>query len=223
MTSPGGGPWVPPIQRILVRLSAILCLLSLAACFDRTPEPTVRAPPPPLETIVATTPVTPPPPPPRPARKPTPPSQQASLEQGVPPGDTATPAPQTSVNTEPLVQPEPEPAPMASLPPPVAPPAPVVSDVVTQLNGRNQSGVATLLGEPQGRDEAAPATIWRYVARDCELDVYFYLDLQAKEMRALHYEAKGNDAADRSQQCYAQLLADKRARLDTAGGSDRPR
>lgn len=191
-----------------------VCLLAVSACIDRTPEPTVRAPPPPLETVVAPAPPPTTPAPPRPARKPTPPTQ-ASLEGATPTGETPTAAPQTPVTSEPMAPPPTSPAEGT----PAAPPA----DVVTQLNGRTQAGVATLLGEPQARDEAAPATIWRYVARDCELDVYFYLDLNAKELRALHYEAKGNDAVDRPQQCYAQLVADRRARIDTAAGADRPR
>jgi hypothetical protein len=185
-------------------------LLSVNACADRTPEPTVRAPPPPLETVVAAASAPTVPPPPRPARKPAPPTQ-ASLETAAPAAEAASPAPTAPVNAEPMVAPQ------------AAPTAPPATDAVTQLTGRNQASVATLLGEPQGRDEAAPATIWRYVARDCELDVYFYLDLNAKELRALHYEVKGNDASDRPQQCYAQLVADRRARIDTAGGADRPR
>lgn len=192
-----------------------MCALAVSGCIDRTPEPTVRAPPPPLETVVAPAPVPATPPPPRPSRKPTPPTQ-ASLEPAAPAaGETPTAAPQTPVTSEPMALPATTPAEAA----PTAPPA----DTVTQLNGRNQAGVATLLGEPQARDEAAPATIWRYVARDCELDVYFYLDLNAKELRALHYEVKGNDAVDRPQQCYAQLVADRRTRIDTAGSADRSR
>lgn len=93
-----------------------------------------------------------------------------------------------------------------------------------RLIGLDQPEVADMLGEPESRAEAPPATIWRYAGAGCEVDVYFYLDLQSQAMRALHYEVRSHDQSERSQQrCYDALRSERRAHGDDASGSDRPR
>jgi hypothetical protein len=93
-----------------------------------------------------------------------------------------------------------------------------------RLIGLDQPQVADMLGEPESRAEAPPATIWRYAGAGCEVDVYFYLDLQSQAMRALHYEVRSHDPPERSQQrCYDALRSERRAHGDDASGSDRPR
>lgn len=93
-----------------------------------------------------------------------------------------------------------------------------------RLIGLDQPQVADMLGEPETRAEAPPATIWRYAGAGCEVDVYFYLDLQSQAMRALHYEVRSHDPPERSQQrCYDALRGERRAHGDNAGGPDRSR
>jgi hypothetical protein len=102
-----------------------------------------------------------------------------------------------------------------------APPAPATLD---KLTGLDQSQVAEILGEPETRAEAPPATIWRYGGTSCDLDVYFYLDLQSQTMRALHYEVRNHESFQRSaQRCYDALISERRAHAESAAGSDRPR
>jgi hypothetical protein len=114
---------------------------------------------------------------------------------------------------------------LARLPPPSgeqAEPPPTAGP--DQLIGLDQPHVAELLGEPQSRAEAPPATIWRYAGGDCEIDVYFYLDLQSQAMRALHYEVRSHDVPARSsQRCYDTLVSEQRTNADTAAGADRSR
>jgi hypothetical protein len=105
---------------------------------------------------------------------------------------------------------------------PSALPAPGTHGGFERLEGLDENAAAQLLGTPEQRAEAPPATIWRYISRDCELDVYFYLDLQTKEMRALHYEVRSHDGADRpDQQCYDQFVAQQRT--SAVSGADRSR
>lgn len=119
-------------------------------------------------------------------------------------------------------------------PPPRKPPVPSLARQppaapgehagLDRLIGLDQSQVAEVLGEPQSRADSPPATIWRYGDGDCEIDVYFYLDLQSQAMRALHYEVRSHDLPERSaQRCYNALLSERGPHADSAAGSDRPR
>jgi hypothetical protein len=114
---------------------------------------------------------------------------------------------------------KPAPTVLAALPPGKTPPG---ADGFGRLQGLDQTEAVSVLGEPQQRVEAPPAVLWRYAGRDCELDVYFYLDLQSREMRILHYEVRNNDASERSQQrCYGELVTARHA--GETGSADRPR
>ncbi|HXQ52720.1 MAG TPA: hypothetical protein VN802_16620 [Stellaceae bacterium] len=116
---------------------------------------------------------------------------------------------------------------VASLPAPEAvpvpePPPPVDGLGFARLQGLDQAETASILGEPLQRADAPPAQLWRYAGQDCELGVYFYLDLESRKMRVLHYEVRNTDGSDRSQQrCYDELVAARRA--EPEGSPDRPR
>jgi hypothetical protein len=115
------------------------------------------------------------------------------------------------------------PAALPTIPPAALPQPPASFD---RLNGLDPASTVEWLGEPRQRAESPPATIWRYITRDCELDVYFYLDLRTNQLRALHYElrSQNHDAADRPQQrCYEQLVAERGASAEPTVGADRPR
>jgi len=130
------------------------------------------------------------PPPPAPPRKPPVPSLVVL-------------APATPV---PIVTPDPEPL------PPVANPDGLV--------GLDQPQVEALLGAPEQRSEAAPARIWHYAGRNCELEVYFYLDLKSQVMRALHYEVKSNEPSDPTRgRCFADLIAKHEAGISPASAN----
>jgi hypothetical protein len=104
--------------------------------------------------------------------------------------------------------PPPPPAPVAAVIPP-APPAPHPDMPVDpeHIKGLDQDETLRWLGKPQQNLEAPPATVWHYVGQSCELDVYFYLDLQHKIMRALHYEVKSDDTSDRrNERCFQQFV-----------------
>lgn len=138
------------------------------------------------------------------------PAPQARIEA---PGDLPPPAP------HPAKKPPP-PRLIASLPPAASSPSPPAGP--DQLQGLDQDGAAALLGAPEQRVDSPPAVLWRYASRGCELDLYFYLDLQSREMRILHYEIRVTDGSERSQQrCYGDLIAARHT--DEARSADRPR
>ena len=129
-------------------------------------------------------------------------------------------------------------APGSAAPASVAPPGsrdatsslPVESTDPERLIGMSQNEAASLLGEPTQRAEAAPATVWRYAGPRCELDLYFYLDLQSQVLRVLHYEVKGDEPTDtRRGRCFEQFVAEHRDRNRASGavggeaGAYRPR
>jgi hypothetical protein len=77
-----------------------------------------------------------------------------------------------------------------------------------ELVGLDQPAATRLLGTAVERSEEPPATIWRYKTANCELDLFFYLDLRSGRMRTLHYAFKGDvtDSA-RRQNCLRALAA----------------
>lgn len=108
------------------------------------------------------------------------------------------------------------------LPEPTAPVAPASG--FDRLIGLDQPRLTALLGEPRQRAEAPPATIWRYLGQACELDVYFYFDLQSQAMRALHYEIRSHESREQpAQQCYDELVSQRRARAEPSAGTDSAR
>jgi hypothetical protein len=162
--------------------------------------------------------------PPPPPRKPPPPGTTLAR---VPPSAGEAEMPPAAAPVAPTPQPTALPAPaseqLTALPPPTAPAAPGAG-ALDRLIGLDQSHVAGILGSPRSRAESPPATIWRFAAANCDLDVYFYLDLQSQAMRALHYEVRSHDAPDQSaQRCYEALVNERRANAEPSAGSDSPR
>src|SRR5438132_7693490 len=159
----------------------------LASCAYYQPRPpattaSVEAPQPPSPKAML------PPPAPRPVRKPTPPS---------PPGSAASePAGEAAAMIEPESR--------AGAPGPTAAESPQVQELI----GLDQSAATRLFGTAVERSEEPPATIWRYKTANCELDLFFYLDLRSGRMRTLHYAFRG-DATDssRRQNCLRDLAA----------------
>lgn len=165
---------------------AVLCI-ALAAC-DNSPAP---GPPDAQRAASAETEATTPQPP-KPPRKPPVPPTPSEAES---PAETAPAAPPTeteAAKAEPIPQ-----------PPTLKP---------DSLIGLDQPATERLLGEPTERSEAAPATIWRYTGRSCQLEIYFYLDLKSQVMRALHYEVKTHEAAEPARsRCFADIVAEHEA------------
>jgi hypothetical protein len=89
-------------------------------------------------------------------------------------------------------------------------PTAVAFPQVQELIGLDQPAATRLLGTAVERSEEPPATIWRYKTANCELDLFFYLDLRSGRMRTLHYAFRG-DATDsaRRQNCLRDLAARK--------------
>ena len=161
----------------------VLCLALVAFTSGTAPPATEAQQVVPAETEATT------PPPPKPPRKPpvppaqTEPASPAEIAPSAPPTETA--------KVEPIQRPAPKP---------------------DTLIGLDQPATEALLGEPTERSEAAPATIWRYTGRSCQLEIYFYLDLKSQVMRALHYEVKTHEAAEPARsRCFADLLAEHEA------------
>lgn len=144
-------------------------------------------------------------PPPRPERKPSVPGAAPAETQSA-----EAPSPETApVETAPV-----ETAATEARPPQTAPTetASVEAANPDRLIGLDQAQTKALLGEPKVRTELSPATIWRYVGQNCELEVYFYLDLQSRVMRALQYEVRSHDSANPARnRCFAELVAERRA------------
>ncbi len=161
----------------------LLCVV-LAACAE-APAPVAPGP--------ASTPLaeaeTNPPQPPKPPRKP-----------------PVPPAPSTDAGPAAEIAPSAAPDEVAKAEPPPPSQAPLKLKA-ENLIGLDQPSTTALLGAPTERSEAPPATIWRYTGRSCQLEIYFYLDLKSRVMRALHYEVKPHEAAEPAgSQCFADLL-----------------
>jgi hypothetical protein len=188
---------------------ALVCLAVIAACAPTAPvEPAAVTPAPAAATASI--------PPPRPAHKPKP--VVAALPDPTPVPASVTPVP---ADTEAAAA-----ATEATPPPP--------SGTFERLQGLDQQDTLAILGEPLQRSDSPPALLWRYVSRDCELQVYFYLDLESREMRVLHYEITSHDGIERpGQSCYGELVTERESRNGSAradsvgiqpdGSADRPR
>ena len=176
----------------ILEMATFGAALGLASCALLS-DSGVETPPAPQATAEApAVDVTPAPsPPPRPAHKPAPPAPETGSAE---PTETGSTEPTEAGSAEPREAVDP-----------------------TRVIWLDQPGTADWLGEPSQRTEAPPATIWRYVSRDCEVDIYFYLDMQHRIMRALHYEVRSNDIVERGpQQCFQQLVDEHQRNSNSA-------
>jgi hypothetical protein len=143
---------------------------------------------------------------PHPARKPNPPSAIEGAESESPGSEDQ--APEAAGQTLAMIPPEgaqPGPGTAVAVPPRTTVSAPPQAK---ELIGLDQPAATRLLGTAAERAEEPPATVWRYKTANCELDLYFYLDLRSGRMRTLHYTFKGDatDAVGR-QSCLTELAA----------------
>jgi len=95
----------------------------------------------------------------------------------------------------------------ASLPPDDKPEMrlPVLNpDIVVGLD-REQT--ALLLGEPATVRAQPPATVWSYRAKGCALNVFFYPDVQTREMKALAYDVLAGEGEHARNACFAAIRA----------------
>lgn len=91
-------------------------------------------------------------------------------------------------------------------PKPPAPPLSPSLDPAT-LIGLNQAEVLAAFGEPKNRKDAAPAQVWQYAAGECEVELFFYLDLSDEQFHLLNYDTnQPNGGADAAQRCFDQVL-----------------
>lgn len=110
----------------------------------------------------------------------------------------------------PVPRPERKPA-----PPPLAlnEPTPAAPSLQA-LIGMAQPQTLERLGAPEAIGSQPPAKVWRYKAGNCELDLYFYLDLRSGQMRTLHYAFKGDaDDTAKQQRCLQAITAARNASL----------
>jgi hypothetical protein len=173
----------------------------LASCVANPPQPLAQSsavrpvPPQPVETVPRAS--------LRPAHKPAPPSPVESA------------APTTGEQTVAMAVPKPTggtPSPEAAAPAPALASPSVTSpgNSEIQLIGLDQPAATRLFGPATERSEQPPATVWRYKAVGCELELFFYLDLRSGRMRTLHYALKGDaNGAARQQDCLRSLLASR--------------
>jgi hypothetical protein len=65
----------------------------------------------------------------------------------------------------------------------VAPPAPVYT--ASELMGKSEAEVTSLMGAPARVEQRAASTVWVYQGNDCGLDVFFFLDMATSDERVL--------------------------------------
>ena len=103
--------------------------------------------------------------------------------------------------------------PTANVRPGVKPPSPPRKVDPKSLVGKNQGDVRDILGPPTTTQNAAPATIWRYTAQTCSLDVFFYMDLGTNTLRALTYDTNLTEAGtddEITSQCLGAIQSTNR-------------
>jgi len=105
------------------------------------------------------------------------------------------------------VPPPPPPSPPPPLPEKKPDAAAAASIDPKQLVGLGFRDTENLLGSPTKEEEKPPAKIWTYSNEECELDIFFYSDINTREFRALTYEIKDKQATGGSDdRCLARLL-----------------
>ncbi len=73
------------------------------------------------------------------------------------------------------------------------------------LVGLDEQAATRLLGPADQEIERPPAVVWRYKADSCELDLYFYLDVESGRMRTLRYTSKSSGPESRGA-CVTTIL-----------------
>jgi hypothetical protein len=132
------------------------------------------------------------------------------------PAVESLPSPPVVMATPPVPRPSRKPpAPPLRVPRPKATPPAAEDEAIepNRLIGLDENDTARRLGEPDQRTDASPATIWRYLTRDCQVDMYFYLDMQTAVRRALHFDVTSDYIDEgRSERCFKQIVDEHRRR-----------
>jgi hypothetical protein len=66
------------------------------------------------------------------------------------------------------------------------------------LIGLQPAQAIAALGNPGSVQERSPSMVWRYNAKGCALDLFFYMDLGANAFRVLAYEFKAGASPRRA-------------------------
>lgn len=70
--------------------------------------------------------------------------------------------------------------------PPVEEPAPAAPVyTASELMGKSEAEVTSLMGAPARVEQRAASTVWVYQGADCGLDVFFFLDMATSDERVL--------------------------------------
>jgi hypothetical protein len=126
-------------------------------------------------------------------------------EEAKAPAPAAEPAPEPAA---------PPPAQVASPVPPPPAPAPRERPQATppsdfdpaKLIGLGKDQTLSMLGQPAAVREQPPATVWTYRARECALDIFFYMDLSTRTFRVLTTEVTSElKSADARRTCLNRL------------------
>jgi len=118
---------------------------------------------------------------PRPARKPPAPSKEAAATRAA-----ATPASETAL-------------PSAALPS-AGPP--------DSLIGLDPQAATALLGPPAETVEHPPATVWRYRAGACSLELVFFLDSHSGQLRSLRDDLRGAGSDPEKRKACLRAIAE---------------
>jgi len=106
--------------------------------------------------------------------------------------------------------------------PPLPPQRPSLDPLpVERLKGITPADARALLGEPDGRGEAPPATVWSYHQGPCRVKLYFYYDLTKETDRTLTVELDpGSEAEGARAACLLDLA--RRGGDGSAGRVEEP-
>ena len=75
------------------------------------------------------------------------------------------------------------------------------------LIGADPIKAVRLLGAPDEVREEPPATVWAFREGECQVELYFYLDLESERLKTLGYEIYApEDTADSRQLCLNRLV-----------------
>jgi hypothetical protein len=74
------------------------------------------------------------------------------------------------------------------------------------LLGLDEPGALDLLGPAKATESRGPATVWHYNTPQCELDLFFYMEMRTGRMRTLHYDFKNVSAPAERQSCLAAII-----------------
>jgi hypothetical protein len=123
------------------------------------------------------------------------------IAQHLDPSAAATP-PAPKVKPHRVIPPPPKPKPKLALAAKLKAGRTVPKEFdLEKLIGLKPAQAIAVLGKPASVHERSPSMVWRYNARGCALDLFFYLDLGANAFRVLAYEMKAgisSGSADRS-------------------------